>query len=149
MAGRKPELNGPTMKRIYDHLCNGDSMTTVARKLGVVRGTIYRWMQGNEKFKDMVKEAREIQAGTLVDEMLDIADDDSKDLISDASGRQYPNAAAVARAKLKLDTRRKLAGYYNPAAYSDQAKLDITSNGESLSGFGGLIITPPKEEEEE
>lgn len=150
MAGRKPQLNGPTMKRIYDYLCDGDSMMTVARKIGVVRSSIYRWMDGNPKLKAMVKEAREIQASTYIEQILEIADDESKDLIVDPeSGRKYPNAAAVARAKLKISTRKKLAGYYHPTEFSDQTKVDVTSNGETLSGFGGLTITPPKEEEDE
>lgn len=149
MAGRKPELNGPTRTRIFDYLCDGDSMVTVARKIGVNKGSIYRWINGDEELKAMVKEAREIQAGTYMDDLIGIADDDSKDLITDPeTGKQSPNAAAVARAKLKISTRKKLAGYYNPAAYSDQTKVDVTTNGESVSGFMGLIINPPKDEEE-
>jgi len=149
MAGRKPQLNGPTMTRIFDYLCNGDSMVTVARKIGINKGTIYRWIKGNDKLKEMVKEAREIQAGTYMDDLIEIADDDSNDLLTDPeTGRQSPNAAAVARAKLKITTRKKLAGFYNPAAYSDQTKVDVTSNGESVSGFLGLQIIMPKEEED-
>ncbi len=138
------------MTRIYDYLCNGDSMVTVARRIGVNKGSIYRWIKGNEKLKAMVKEAREIQAGTYVDDLLKIADDDSKDLITDPqTGRKSPNAAAVARSKLKISTRKKLAGYYHPTEFSDKAQVDVTSNGESVSGFVGLqIIMPPEEEDE-
>ena len=149
MKGRKPQLNGPTRIKIYDYLCNGDSMMTVARKIGVNKSSIYRWMKGDEKLKSMVKEAREIQAGTYVDDLIDIADDDSKDLITDPdTGKQSPNAAAVARAKLKISTRKKLAGYYHPTEFSDKAQIDVTSNGGSVSGFVGLQIILPSEEED-
>lgn len=149
MAGRKPQLNGPTMTRIFDYLCNGDSMVTVARKIGVNKASIYRWIKGNEKLKVMVKEAREIQAGTYIDDLLSIADDASKDLLTDPeTGRQSPNAAAVARSKLKISTRKKLAGFYHPTEFSDKAQIDITSNGESVSGFVGLQIIMPKEDED-
>ena len=150
MSGRKPQLNGPTMTRIYDYLCDGDSMMTVARRIGVNRASIYRWIKGNEKLAAMVKEAREIQAGTYIDQIIEISDDESKDLIVDPeTGRKYPNAAAVARAKLKISTRKKLAGYYHPTEFGDSAKIDVTSNGESISGFVGLVIKPPKEDEDE
>jgi transposase-like protein len=149
MAGRKPQLNGPTMTRIFDYLCNGDSMITVARRIGVNKGSIYRWMKGNEKLRTMVKEAREIQAGDYIDDLLKIADDESKDLLVDPeTGRKYPNAAAVARSKLKISTRKKLAGFYHPTEFSDKAQIDITSNGESVSGFLGLQIIMPKEDDD-
>lgn len=145
MAGRKPQLNGPTITRIFEYLCSGDSMVTVARKIGVNKGTIYRWMKGNETLKGRVKEAREIQAGTYIDDLLGIADDDTKDLLVDPeTGKQSPNAAAVARSKLKISTRKKLAGYYHPTEFSDKAQIDITSNGESVSGFVGLQIIMPE-----
>jgi len=125
-------------------------MVTVARRIGVNKGSIYRWIKSDEELNALVKEAREIQAGTYMDDLIGIADDDSKDLLTDPeTGRQSPNAAAVARAKLKISTRKKLAGFYNPAAYSDQTKIDVTSNGESVSGFMGLVIKPPKDEEDE
>ena len=149
MGGRKPQLNGPTMTRIFDYLCDGDSMITVARRIGVNKGSIYRWIKGNDKLKEMVKEAREIQAGTYIDDLLAISDDDSKDLLTDPeTGRQSPNAAAVARSKLKINTRKKLAGFYHRTEYGDNQKVDITSNGESVSGFVGLQIIMPTEDED-
>lgn len=150
MAGRKSELNTATKKRIYDLLCDGNSMVTVARKLGVSRGAIYKWMHKDDKLAALVKEARIIQASTLIDDCLGIADDESKDILEDPeTGRKYPNAAAVARAKVKISTRKQLSGYYHPEKYAEGLKIDVTSNGESVSGFLGLIITPPKEEGEE
>ena len=148
MAGRKPQLNGATMTRIFDYLCNGDSMVTVARRIGVNRATIYRWINSNKKLKALIKEAREIQAGSYIDDLLEIADDESKDLIIDPeTGKHSPNSSAVARSKLKITTRKKLAGYYHPTEFSDKAQIDITSNGESVSGFIGLQIIMPKEDD--
>ena len=150
MAGRKPQLNGPTRTRIFDYLCNGDSMVTVARRIGVNKGSIYRWIKSDEELNALVKEAREIQAGTYMDDLIGIADDDSKDLLTDPeTGRQSPNAAAVARDKLKIKTRIDVMEYDNPDKYGPKTKIDVTSNGESVSGFMGLVIKPPKDEEDE
>jgi hypothetical protein len=124
-------------------------MVEVARKMNTSRNTIYRWVRQDKKLKILVKEAREIQASSFIEEMIDIADDDSGDIILDEdTGRKYPNAANVARAKLKITTRRKLAGFYHPTGFGDKSKIDLTSSDGSV-GFVGLQITPPKDIKEE
>ncbi len=145
---RKLQINMATRKRIFKYMCDGDSVKTVARKLGIHRTTIYSWMHKDPQLKVLVDEARKVQADVYVGDLLEIADDDSKDIIvDDSTGRKYPNAANVARSKLKISTRKQLSGYYNPETYGEKTKVDVTSSDSSL-GFIGLQIIPPMATEE-
>lgn len=141
---RKSEINKETMTKIADLVMDGHTMTTVARKIGVAKGSIYRWIGKFPELKEMIEAARLIKADRIMDEVIEIADDDSKDLIEDLeSGQMRPNAAAVARAKLKIDTRRKYAATIKPEAYGEKKQVDITSNGNDV--FTGFNIILPED----
>ena len=143
---RKSQINKETMTKIADLIMDGDTMSTVARKVGVASGSIYRWMSRFPELKEMIDTARVLKADKYMDEIVEIADDKSKDLIEDLeSGQMRPNAAAVARSKLQIDTRRKLSAIVKPEAYGDKTKLDITSNGQDV--FTGFQIIMPKDKD--
>lgn len=141
---RKSEINKATMTKIADLVMEGHTMTTVARKIGVAKGSIYRWIGKFPELKEMIQAARVLKAERYMDEIVEIADDDSKDLIEDLeSGQMRPNAAAVARAKLKIDTRRKLSAILKPEDFGEKKQLDITSNGNDV--FTGFNIIMPED----
>jgi transposase-like protein len=133
------EVNQQTMTDIVNYICEGKTIKECARKIGVSVVTVYSWMKKIPKFKEAVQEAREIQAQSYIDDLIEIADDNSDDLIVDDNGKQYPNTAAVARSKLKIATRQKIAGYYSPKVFGD--KVDLSLGGSNA--FIGLVITPP------
>ena len=102
-------------------------------------------MANDADFKEAVKDARAFAAIGLVDEILDIADDDSKDIIHDMEGNARPNTAAVQRSKLRMEARQRLGKYYNPNQFGDKQSVDVTSQGKGIV----FSITPPKFEEDE
>jgi hypothetical protein len=61
----------------------------------------------------------------LAAEQVEIADDESRDTIDG-----MPNNAAIGRDRLKIESRRWLAGKYNPAAYADK-QLHTGPDGQS------------------
>src|SRR3546814_4173198 len=65
--------------------------------------------------------ARDNQADTLADEILDIADDGSNDYVGE--DEKY-NGDAVARSRLRVDARKWLAGKLAPKKYGE--KIDHT-----------------------
>ena len=85
-----------------------------------------------------VSRARKMQAAAFFDQCIEIANDKSNDLIKrvDRHGNEQdtPNPVAVARAKLQIDTRLRLAELIDPALYAVSKRLDVTSNGESING---------------
>jgi len=150
MAKKKVVLTPLLMKRIGKYIDQGYLKNEIAVKIGIGRMTFYRWEQKNPELKALVDEASKARTEKYEEEIIEIADDTSRDtLIDPETGREYPNASAVSRATLRIKTRTDVMKYNNPEKFGDKSKLDVTSNGETLSGFQGLVITPPKLEEDE
>ena len=78
--------------------------------------SIYRWLAEEAFFRDCYARARENAAHTLFDAMKDIADDTSNDMLADGSA----NNAAIARARLRVDTYARIAGKLAPMVYSER-----------------------------
>lgn len=145
---RPKEYNTETLKRICSYIVDGLTLTEVARKLGVSRQAIYKWRIADEKFAEMYAEAQKIRAEDLSHEIINIADDESRDVFVDPeTGKKTANNAAVQRDKLKVQARTRLLQWLDPKRYADNQRIDITSNGENI--YGGLMITPPKGDDDE
>ena len=150
MAGKQVVLTPLLMKRIRKYIEKGYLKNEIAHKIGIARITFYRWEQRNPELKALVEEATKLRTEVHEEEIIEIADDTSKDILVDPdTGREYPNASAVSRAGLRIKTRTDIMKYNNPEKFGDKSKLDVTSNGETLTGFQGLVITPPKEDDED
>src|SRR3546814_11281656 len=85
--------------------------------------TVFRWLrdEAHEEFRQQYARARDNQADTLADEILDIADDGSNDYVGE--DEKY-NGDAVARSRLRVDARKWLAGKLAPKKYGE--KIDHT-----------------------
>lgn len=93
--------------------------------------TIMRWLLDgkHQSFCNQYTRAREEQAEFMAEEMLDIADDSSRDTIHTEEG-DYQNVEFINRSRLRVDTRKWLASKLKPKKYGD--KVDITSDGQRL-----------------
>ena len=94
--------------------------------------TVTRWMQENADFRAKYMIAREKQADAIFDECLDIADEAANDILYDDNGQAMLNNVSVQRAKLRIDTRFRIAGKLS-AKYADKPLsgadvLNVTNN---------------------
>jgi len=90
--------------------------------------TVWAWARERPDFFSAYMRAREDMAHTLFDQCIDIADDVSRDTIIDELGNMSSNPTAVARAKLQIDTRMRIAGKISPKVY-----------GERIDGVAGQV----------
>ena len=81
------------------------------------RETIYQWLANNTAFSDKYARAKMQQAGVYVDEIIEISDDASRDAIINELGVTVSNHAAIARDKLRVDSRKLLASKLAPKVY--------------------------------
>lgn len=88
--------------------------------------TVLRWVRENESFRQQYARAKEQQADFLAEEMMEIADDSSKDILKDSEGNEYENKEFVNRSRLRVDTRKWIASKLKPKKYGDSLKLDQT-----------------------
>lgn len=67
---------------ICERLADGESLRSICSQEGMPsKSMVFRWLAANEAFRDQYARAREAQADTLFDEILDIADDGRNDWI--------------------------------------------------------------------
>jgi hypothetical protein len=102
---------------------NGQSLTSIAKLNHMPSiATIITETHRNPDFLACYSRARLLQADVLFNQMLDIADDSSRDLIKDDEGKLIVNNAAIARDKLKIETRMRMAGKL-AAKYHERAPI--------------------------
>lgn len=86
--------------------------------------TIFDWRNRIPGFGDAYMMAKRDQADTLVDEILDIADNTSNDTIikTNKDGQEYEaqNSEWINRSRLRVDTRKWLAAKLYPHYYGDK-----------------------------
>lgn len=93
--------------------------------------TIWYWLAKHEAFLQSYERAREQQATLLFEEALEIADDSSRDtrLVGPADDlREAPDTEWIARSKLRVETRMRMAGKLHPKKYGDHKQVTVEAN---------------------
>lgn len=116
------------IERIFDDLAMGNTLKGAAAKHGV-KGThkmssLYRIVRKDKAIREAYDEARELQAESFLDEIIDIADDSSKDRLE--NGRI--NHEVVNRSKLKIETRRFAMGAVVKKRFGDFKHVEHEGN---------------------
>jgi hypothetical protein len=91
--------------------------------------TVTKWLHEHAEFRAAYAQAKLDQADLIFDECLEIADDASGDrktvTRNDGSEVEVIDQEFVARSKLRIDTRLRMAAKLSPKRYGD--KLDLTA----------------------
>lgn len=88
-------------------------------------------MRRDPALKTMYEEARAIAAELEADDLRVIADENQDDILDDGKGGLRGNTAAVARSKLRVDTRLRLMGSFNRDRFAekrDPPSANVTIN---------------------
>lgn len=131
-AGRPSSFTQDIADEICERLAGKDSLRTICLDENMPhKATVFRWLAVNELFRDQYARAREQQADSMFDEILDIADDASNDYMEkiDADGGNLgwkENGEAIARSRLRIDARKWMAGKLRPKVYGDKLDIDHT-----------------------
>jgi len=116
---------------ICDRLIGGESLRKICLDEGMPSAALVcKWLGQNEAFREQYAHARDAQADTLADEILDIADDGSNDYMNDEERGEVYNGDAVQRSKLRVDARKWIAAKLKPKKYGD--RIDVTSGNEPI-----------------
>lgn len=103
---RPSELTQEVADSICERLIEGESLRSICRDEDMPSAsTVCRWLSANEEFQEQYARARELQADSLFDECLEIADNTGQD---------------VTRDRLKVDTRKWMAGKLRPKRYGEK-----------------------------
>lgn len=133
MPGRPSSYSDEIADRICESLVDGKSLRSIclAEDMPGI-STVFRWLASNESFREQYERARDAQADTLADEIIDIADDGSNDFMGE--DEKY-NGDAVARSKLRVDARKWVAAKLKPKKYGDKALIGSDPENPLPKGF--------------
>lgn len=117
-----------TADAICERIADGESLRTICGDEGMPnKATVFRWLAANDAFRDQYARAREAQADTLFDDILEIADDARNDWMErngdDDSGWQV-NGEHIQRSRLRMDARKWMAGKLRPKVYGDKSVIE-------------------------
>lgn len=101
------------------------SLKSICENIGIGMSSVFRWLLVQDEFRKMYAIAKEAQADYLAEEIIEIADDRSRD------DTPFSGANHVQRARLQVDARKWIASKLKPRKYGD--KVDITTDGEKVS----------------
>ena len=125
-VGRPTDYNLEIATRICEEIATTtDSYETICERNPdfPVRSTMRRWRYHIEQFRTMYDQARADQADLLLDDMFDIADNGSNDWMERHYKEQTAwvvNGEAIARSRLRVDTRKWAACKLLPKKYGER-----------------------------
>ncbi len=108
-------------------LAEGQSLRKASAAVGVAASSVLAWAESNPEFSEQYAHARMRGYQLLADEIIDISDDSSADIIETEHGPKV-DAERVARSKLRVDSRKWMLAKMLPKVYGD--KLDVAHSGE-------------------
>jgi hypothetical protein len=131
-AGRPSVYTDDLAADICIRIGDGQSVREIGRAGDMPDArTIFRWLAGNDIFRQQYVLACEARALRMADEINDIADDGSNDWMErfNAEGQSIGwtlNGEHVQRSKLRVDTRRWLLSKLMPKKYGDRLDVNTT-----------------------
>lgn len=117
---------------ICGRLAEGESLRAVCETEDLPdKSTVFRWLASKPEFRDQYARAREIQAETLVDEILEISDDARNDYMAALGEGEDTlayrlNGEHVQRSRLRVDSRKWFASKVAPKKYGDKVTQEVT-----------------------
>lgn len=127
--GRPSDYTQEKADAICALVAQGCSIRTICKEDGMPDvTTVFRWLRKHEEFRHLYTRAKEEQAHAFAEEMVDICDDGSNDWMAreDKDGNcigWQVNGEHVQRSRLRVETRKWLAGKMKPHVYGDRATV--------------------------
>lgn len=141
-GGRPSEFTQDKADAICERLANAESLRKICLSDDMpCQTTVFKWLSQNPEFAKQYAHAREAQADALFDECLDIADDGTNDWMGDDD--KY-NGDAVQRSRLRIDTRKWMAGKLRPKVYGEKVLHGSDPDNPLPQGFSVTLVKAPK-----
>lgn len=133
-AGRPCEYTQDKADYICQELVEGRSLRSICKEESMpCIATVFSWFRQKPEFLKQYEKAKEEQADSLAEEMLDIADDGTNDWMEkrNAEGEVVGwtiNGEHVQRSRLRLDARKWIASKLKPKKYGERLSVGGDEN---------------------
>ena len=124
-GGRPSIYSDELAATICERMVEGESLRSICDDADMPdKATVLRWLgdDSHAGFRDQYARAREMQAESLFEEIITIADNSADDVTQDDKGRLIVNHEVVARARLRVDTRKWAMSKMAPKKYGDKVQ---------------------------
>ena len=123
-TGRPSSYTEQMANLICIRLAEGESLNKICKEDGMPdKATVFRWLGAEASFCDKYARARELQAETQFDELIDIVDQPPElSYVTDKNGELVEikfDSSYVAWMKLRVDTRKWTAARMAPKKYAE------------------------------
>jgi predicted DNA-binding protein YlxM (UPF0122 family) len=115
----------------------------ICKNHNVARSTVTDYIRENKEAADRYARAKEMQMDYLAEEILDISDDGSNDLMTIVKGDEVyeqENKEVVNRSKLRVDSRKWLMSKLAPKKYGDKLETTIKGDADAPVHITGMVI---------
>tara|TARA_R110002153_G_C13022020_1_gene467623 strand:+ start:33 stop:488 length:456 start_codon:yes stop_codon:yes gene_type:complete len=108
----------------------------------------YKWLDGDKDLVDRYARACEARAEYLFEQILDISDDGTNDMIGTEDGERL-NSDHIQRSKLRVDSRKWMLARLQPKKYGDKIEQNHTSDDGSMTPTKIIreLVTPKETKE--
>jgi hypothetical protein len=123
--GRPTDYTPELAEQICDAIAtNAMGLTRLSKKYDWFpdKDTIFQWRRKHKDFADRYAKAKQDQVEALVDEIIEISDDSSQDVLINDNGNVVANTEFIQRSRLRIDTRKWLASKLVPKLYGDRVQ---------------------------
>ena len=142
--GRPSTFDAAVAKRICERLAVGETLRGICMGRGMPgESTVRGWVvQDVEGFAAQYARARDMGIDSLADEILEIADDDTRDSYLDADGGRKQNNSAIHRDRLRVDTRKWYLSKLAPKRYGQRVEVNSTAADTVIQVITGIEHGP-------
>lgn len=117
-----------TMEEILAEIAAGSYAKDACQDRLIPPADFYRLVLKDPLVKELYEDARRIQMESMADDIVEISDNEGRDVIMDADGGERSNSAAVQRDRIRADNRKWLMGRLHHERFGDRQKVDLEAN---------------------
>lgn len=142
MTGRLRTFSAELGAEICSRIGSGESLRAICRDDGMPsEATVRGWVIDGvgDEFAAQYKRARDLLAFGWAEQLIEIADDRANDTYKDENGVVRVDHEAIARSRLRVDTRKWLLSKVLPKLYGDRITANIKAE---ISHDGDASQTP-------
>ena len=128
-TGRPSKYSDELVNTICLRIAEGESLNKICKDSDMPdKATVFRWLVSDQVFCDKYARARELQAETQFDELIDIVDQPPElSYVTGKNGEQIEvkfDSTYVAWMKLRVDTRKWTAARMAPKKYGEHKQAE-------------------------
>jgi len=127
-TGRPTTFSQEIVDEICERIAEGESLRSICKndpKMPAM-SSVFKWLSENKDFSEQYARAREVQAESMAEEIFEIADDGSNDLMTITKkdySYEMENKEVTSRSKLRVEARQWYLGKIIPKKYGTKTTL--------------------------